>query len=79
VTCALSVIDNHLIDNSPTFCGRSSNRREDRICAHVQLRWLALLLARVAEVGADDTWRNLRNELERLAAPAMRARKRCRR
>jgi len=42
------------------------HRREDRIRAHVQLSWLALLLARVAEVAAHDTWRNLRNELERL-------------
>jgi len=49
------------IDLRPVF-----HRREDRIRAHVQLCWLALLLARVAEVGAGDTWRNLRNELERL-------------
>jgi hypothetical protein len=49
------------IDLRPVF-----HRREDRIRAHVQLCWLALLLARVAEVAAHDTWRNLRNELERL-------------
>jgi hypothetical protein len=49
------------IDLRPIF-----HRREDRIRAHVQLCWLALLLARVAEVAAHDTWRNLRNELERL-------------
>ena len=49
------------IDLRPVF-----HRREDRIRAHVQLCWLALLLARVAELGAGDTWRNLRNELERL-------------
>ena len=49
------------IDLRPVF-----HRREDRIRAHVQLCWLALLLARVAEVGAKDTWRNLRDELERL-------------
>ena len=49
------------IDLRPVF-----HRREDRIRAHVQLCWLALLLCRVAEVGTNDTWRNLRNELERL-------------
>ena len=32
----------------------------------MQLCWLALLLLRVAETQADDTWRNLRNELDRL-------------
>lgn len=42
------------------------HRREDRIRAHVQLHWLALLLLRVAETRAGDTWRNLRNELERM-------------
>jgi len=34
--------------------------RPDRIEAHVQLCWLALLLLRVAETETDDTWRNLR-------------------
>jgi hypothetical protein len=42
------------------------HRKEDRIRAHVQLCWLALLLIRVAENQADDTWRNLRRELQRL-------------
>ena len=42
------------------------HRREDRIRAHVQLCWLALLLLRVAENEASDTWRNLRNELDRM-------------
>jgi hypothetical protein len=42
------------------------HRREDRIQAHVQICWLALLLLRVAETQAGDTWRNLRNELDRL-------------
>ena len=32
----------------------------------MQLCWLALLLLRIAETQADDTWRNLRNELDRL-------------
>jgi hypothetical protein len=49
------------IDLRPVF-----HRREDRIRGHVQLCWLALLVCRVAEIGANDTWRNLRNELERL-------------
>jgi hypothetical protein len=40
--------------------------REDRIRAHVQLCWLALLLIRVAETGTGDTWRNLRHELDRM-------------
>jgi len=34
--------------------------REDRIRAHVQLCWLALLLLRVVENATDDTWRNVR-------------------
>lgn len=42
------------------------HRREDRIEAHVQICWLALLLMRVAETQTNDTWRNLRNELDRL-------------
>ena len=40
--------------------------REDRIRAHVQLCWLALLLIRVAENAASDTWRNIRHELDRM-------------
>ena len=40
--------------------------REDRIRAHVQLCWLALLLIRVIENTTGDTWRNLRHELDRL-------------
>ena len=42
------------------------HRREDRIRAHVQLCWLALLLLRVAEIEVADTWRNIRNELDRM-------------
>ena len=41
------------------------HRREDRIRAHVQLCWLALLVLRVAEIEVGDTWRNIRNELDR--------------
>jgi hypothetical protein len=51
----------HTIDMRPAY-----HRREDRIEAHVQLCWLALLLMRVAETKTDQTWRNLRNELDRM-------------
>ncbi|MGH8300200.1 MAG: IS1634 family transposase [Steroidobacteraceae bacterium] len=51
----------HTIDMRPAY-----HRREDRIKAHVQLCWLALLLMRVAETEVGDTWRNLRNELDRM-------------
>ncbi len=40
--------------------------REDRIRAHVQLCWIALLLMRVIENATDDTWRNIRHELDRM-------------
>ena len=40
--------------------------REDRIRAHVQLCWLALLLIRVVENATSDTWRNTRHELDRM-------------
>jgi len=42
------------------------HHREDRIRAHVQLCWLALLLLRVVENATDDTWRNTRHELDRM-------------
>jgi hypothetical protein len=42
------------------------HRREDRIRSHIQLCWLGLLLIRVAENATGDTWRNLRNELDRM-------------
>jgi len=42
------------------------HHREDRIRAHVQLCWLALLLLRVVENATADTWRNVRHELDRL-------------
>jgi hypothetical protein len=41
------------------------HRREDRIRSHVLLCWLALLLIRLAEQAAGETWRNLRFELEK--------------
>jgi len=40
--------------------------REDRIRAHIQLCWLALLLLRVVENATADTWRNTRRELDRM-------------
>jgi transposase len=42
------------------------HRLEERIRAHILICWLALLLVRVAERQANDTWRNIRRELERL-------------
>lgn len=52
---------NQVIDLRPVC-----HRREDRIRAHVLLRWLALLLARIAENACGDTWPNLRRELDRI-------------
>jgi hypothetical protein len=51
------------------------HHREDRVRAHIQLCWLALLLIRVIENATGDTWRNVRHELDRmhlvtLATPA---------
>ncbi len=43
------------------------HHREDRIRAHIQLCWLALLLIRVIENATADTWRNTRHELDRMA------------
>lgn len=42
------------------------HHRPDRIRAHVQLCWLALLLIRVVENTTGDTWRNIRHELDRM-------------
>ena len=42
------------------------HHREDRIRAHVQLCCLALLLIRVVENATGDTWRSVREELERM-------------
>jgi Transposase DDE domain len=49
------------IDLRPVY-----HHREDRIRAHVQLQWLALLILRVTETAVGDTWRNIRDELERM-------------
>jgi transposase len=51
----------HILDLRPIY-----HRKQDRIRAHVLLSFLALLLTRVAETRAHDTWRNLRRELERI-------------
>ena len=40
------------------------HRRKDRIVAHVQLCWLALLLIRTVEIQTGDTWRNLSHTLD---------------
>ena len=42
------------------------HHREDRIRAHIQLCWLALLLIRVVENATGDTWRTVRHELDRM-------------
>ena len=42
------------------------HRLSDRIHAHVLLCWLGLLLIRVAETKMQDSWRNIRQTLERM-------------
>jgi transposase len=42
------------------------HRLEERIRAHIVICWLALLLVRIIERQASDTWRTTRRELERL-------------
>ena len=42
------------------------HRLEERIRAHVLLCWLALLLVRVAENQAGQTWSRMRRELDRI-------------
>jgi len=39
---------------------------ENRIHAHILLRWLALLLVRIAETTTAETWPVIRADLERL-------------
>ncbi len=51
----------HILDLRPIY-----HRKEDRIRAHVLLSFLALLLTRVVETRARDSWPNLRRELERI-------------
>ena len=42
------------------------HRKDDRICSHVLLCWLALLLVRLAEVQTKQTWPTLRSDLEQM-------------
>jgi hypothetical protein len=42
------------------------HHRDDRIRAHIQLCWLALLLIRPVENSTGDTWRTVRQELDRM-------------
>ncbi|WXJ87075.1 IS1634 family transposase ISDha15 [Moorella humiferrea] len=42
------------------------HRLSERIHAHVLLCWLGLLLIRVAETKVEDSWRNIRQTLERM-------------
>ncbi len=42
------------------------HRLEERIRAHVILCWLALLLIRITETTAGDTWGSIRRHLDRL-------------
>lgn len=51
----------HILDLRPIY-----HRKADRIRAHVLLSFLALVLTRVAETRARDTWPTLRRELERI-------------
>lgn len=51
----------HTLDLRPVY-----HRKEQRIQAHVQLCWLGLLLIRIAENAAGDTWRNIAAELNRM-------------
>jgi len=54
------------VTGAAAFVNGDAARRDDRIESHVQLCWLALLLLRIAETEAADTWRNIRNELDRM-------------
>ena len=40
--------------------------RPHRICAHISLCVMTLLLERIAEIRAGDTWRNIRAQLEEI-------------
>ncbi len=51
----------HILELRPVY-----HRKADRIRAHVLLSFLALLLSRVAETRARDTWPALRRELQRI-------------
>jgi transposase len=49
------------------------HHREDRIRVHVQLCWLALLLIRVVENATGESWRCVRDELERMHLVTLKA------
>jgi transposase len=51
----------HVLGLRPVY-----HHKDERIRAHVLLCFLALLLIRVAETRAADTWPNLRRELQRI-------------
>lgn len=51
----------HVLDVRPVY-----HRKEQRIRSHVLLCWLGLLLVRVTELEARDTWRNIRDEMGKL-------------
>jgi len=42
------------------------HRAEDRIRSHVLLCWLALLLARISETHANESWKSIREEMDRM-------------
>ena len=55
------------------------HHHEDRVRAHVQPCWLALLLLRVVENATDDGWRNVRDipvRMHRGSSPARTGRSR---
>src|SRR5699024_3882125 len=62
---AAQAVENGWRDMKSSLGLRPVFRYQSR-CAHVQLCWLALLLTRVAETTTDQTWRNLRHQLDRL-------------
>ncbi len=51
----------HVLELRPVY-----HRKEERIRSHVLLCWLALLLVRIAETQAGESWRTLRRELAKL-------------
>ena len=60
------MLDEPFAHGCVTFGGVGVVAHHEPLRAHVQLCWLALLLIRVVETRAGDTWRNLRHELDRM-------------
>lgn len=52
-----------VLDLQPVY-----HRLEARIRGHVLLCWLALLLVRVAETSTEQTWPQIRDQMQRLHA-----------